>query len=484
MTGNTIKEDIMAELLITELSGKQTTLQEATVAEFQKSLRGDVYSPGDLGYDDARALWNGNVDKRPAIIAKCDGVADVMRCVNFARDNTLLVSVRGGGHSFPGTSVANDGLVIDLSKMCGVRVDPVRRTARAEGGAKWGAFDHATQAFGLACTGGTNTDTGIGGLTLGGGHGWLGGKHGLALDNLISVDIVTADGQLRIASGIENPDLFWAIRGGGGNFGVVTTFEFQVHPLRDVLAGVVLHPAAVATDAIRWWRDLEATAPNESTQGALLFHFPDDATAPPPLRGAAVVGLGGVYAGSVAEGDKFLGPLRHYGSPLADTFQSMPYSAAQRMADFLWPAGLHGYWKSSYLTALSDEAVRVIVDFFARVPSPRTVIVLEHNGDSAWSCIPDDATAFGHRTWPYNFLVTSAWSDPRDTKRNIAWTREFFEAMRRFAAPGAYVNYLGGDEGVAGLEAAYGAKLARLRAIKAKFDPENFFRINQNIAPS
>jgi FAD/FMN-containing dehydrogenase len=246
----------------------------------------------------------------------------------------------------------------------------------------------------------------------------------------------------------------------------------------------VLHPAATAAAAIRNWRDFEVSAPEESTQGALLFHMPDDSSLPPPLRGAAVTGLGGVYAGSLEEGEKVLRPLRDYGPPLVDKFEPTPYNVAQRMADFLWPPGLHSYWKSSYLKAMSDAAIDVIVDFFARVPSPRTVIVLENYANSAWSRVPESATAFGHRAWPFNIVVTSAWLDPKDAEQNIAWTRELFAALRPFAAPGAYVNYLGGDEGVEGLKAAYGAKLERLAALKTKYDPKNLFRMNQNIAPA
>jgi FAD/FMN-containing dehydrogenase len=342
----------------------------------------------------------------------------------------------------------------------------------------------ALQPHGLAATGGFVSITGVSGLTLGGGLGWLVRKYGLALDNLLSAEVVLADGRLVTASLRENDDLFWGLHGGGGNFGVVTSFEFQAHPVGTVLAGIVLHPLTAARGALRRWRDFETTAPEESNQGALLFHFTDDPTAPPALRGAALVGLGGVYAGPVEKGEEVLRPLRQYGPPIADMFQPMPYNAAQRMADFLWPPGLHSYWKSSYLTALSDAAVDVIVDFFARVPSPRTVIVLEHNGDSAWDRVPESATAFGNRAWPYNFVVTSAWSDRKDADRNIAWTRDFFNAMRPFAAQGAYVNYLGGDEGVEGLKAAYGAKLARLAALKTKYDPANLFRMNQNIAPT
>jgi FAD/FMN-containing dehydrogenase len=459
-------------------------IPSSTVYDLKSRLGGELIVPGDPRYDDARAVFNVTIDRRPALIARCAGPDDVIQAVHFAREQNMLVSVRGTGHNVAGFAVCDNGLVIDLSRMKGIAVDAAARTVRAEGGCNWGEVNDALQPHGLAATGGFVSVTGVSGLTLGGGLGWLVRKHGLALDNLLSAEVVLADGRLVTASAGENDDLFWAIRGGGGNFGIVSSFEFQAHPVGTVLAGIVLHPAAAAARAIRRWRDLEATAPDESTQGALLFHFPNDPSVPPPMRGASMVGLGGVYAGAVEEGEKVLRPLREYGPPVADMFQPMPYNAAQRMADFLWPSGLHSYWKSSYLTALSDAAIDVLVDFFSRVPSPRTVIVLEHNGDSAWDRIPDSATAFGRRAWPYNFVVTSAWSDPKDTELNIAWTRELFDAMRPFAAEGAYVNYLGGDEGADGLKAAYGAKLGRLAALKAKFDPTNLFRMNQNIAPA
>ena len=454
------------------------------VNQLKSRFRGELIVPGDPQYDAARTVFNVTVDRRPALIARCAGQDDVIQAVNFARQENVLLAVRGTGHNVAGFAMCDDGLVIDLSRMKATTVDPQARTVRAQGGCNWGEVNDALQPYGLAATGGFVSVTGVSGLTLGGGLGWLVRKYGLALDNLLSAEVVLADGRLVTTSARENADLFWAIRGGGGNFGIVTSFEFQAHPVGTVLAGIVLHPAAAAAGAIRRWRDLEATAPDESTQGALLFHFPDDPSTPAPLRGAAIVGLGGVYAGPLEEGEKVLRPLREYGPPLADMFQPMPYNAAQRMADFLWPPGLHSYWKSSYLTELSDGAIDILVDFFARVPSPRTVIVLEHNGDSAWDRVPDSATAFGHRAWPYNFVVTSAWSDPKDAKRNITWTRELFDAMRPFAAQGAYVNYLGGDEGTDGLKAAYGSKLARLAALKAKFDPTNLFRMNQNITPA
>jgi FAD/FMN-containing dehydrogenase len=461
-----------------------TMLASFAAQELKPRFHGELILPGDPRYDSARAVFNAAIDRRPALIARCSSSADVIEAVNLARRENLLVAVRGTGHNVAGFAVCDDGIVIDLSAMKGVRVDAAADSVRVEAGCNWGEVNDALQPYGLAATGGFVSVTGVSGLTLGGGLGWLVRKHGLALDNLISAEVVLADGRLVTAGARENEDLFWAIRGGGGNFGVVTAFRFRVHPVGTVLAGIVLHPFSAAAAAIRRWRDLEATAPDESAQGALLFHFAADAPVPEPLRGAAVVGLGGVYAGALEDGEKLLRPLREYGPPRADMFQPMPYNAAQRMADFLWPRGLQGYWKSSYLTALSDAAIDVFVDFFARVPSKRTVIVLEHNGDSAWDRVPDSATAFGHRRWPYNFVVTSAWSDPGEAQRNIAWTRELFEALRPFSAAGAYVNYLGGDEGADGLRAAYGAKLERLAALKRKFDPTNFFRMNQNITPA
>ncbi len=325
--------------------------------------------------------------------------------------------------------------------------------------------------------------TGVSGLTLGGGLGWLVRKHGLALDNLLSAEVVLADGGVVTANTSENTDLFWAIRGGGGNFGVVTSFAFRAHPVGTVLAGVVVHPAKAAGDVLRRWRDFEKTSPNELTQGALLFCFPDDPSAPPQLRAKPVIGVGGVYAGAVEDGKKALAPLRSFGPPAADLFQPVPYNEAQRMADFLWPSGLHGYWKSSYMEQVNDAAIDVVIDSFARVPSPHTVVVLEHYGDGAMSRVPESETAFGHRNWPYNFLVTSAWSDPAETDQNIAWTREFFDAMKPFLANASYINYIG-DEGIEGLRGSYSEeKFARLAAIKSKYDPTNLFRMNQNIAP-
>ncbi len=459
-------------------------ITSSAMRKLESAFRGELIQPGAAGYDSARAVFNVSIDRRPALIARCMGADDVARAVVFAREHNLPLAVRGTGHNVAGYAVCNDGVVVDLSAMKAIAVDPSARTVRAEGGCNWGEVNDALQPHGLAATGGFVSITGVGGLTLGGGLGWLVRKHGLALDNLQDADVVLADGRSVKANSRENEDLFWAIRGGGGNFGVVTSFEFKAHPAGTVLAGIVLHPASAAADAIRRWRDLEAVAPEESTQGALLFHMPDDPSLPAPMRGAPVAGLGGVYAGRVEEGEKVLRRLREYGPPLVDKFAPTPYNEAQRMADFLWPPGLHSYWKSSYLKALDDAAIEIVVDRFARVPSPRTVIILENYGNSAWSRVPEAATAFGHRNWPWNIVITSGWSDAKDSERNIAWTRELLDALRPYSAPGAYVNYLGGDEGPAGLQAAYGTKLGRLAAIKAKYDPTNVFRLNQNIAPA
>ncbi len=457
---------------------------ERVIEEFEATLRGELIRSGDEGYDEARVVYNAMIDKHPGILVRCAGVADVISAVNFARTNSLLVAVRGVGHNVAGNSVCDGGIVIDLSCMKGMRIDPVARTVRAEPGLTWGELNHDLQTFGLAATGAFVSTTGISGLTVGGGLGWLVRKHGLALDNLLSVDIVTADGRLLTASPTQNEDLFWGLRGGGGNFGIVTSFEFKIHPAGIVLAGLVIHPAARANEALQFWRDYEATAPEELTASALLFHGPTAPILPETLHGAPVVGMGGVYTGLIENGEQALRPLREFGPPTADIFQPMPYSAAQTMADFLWPPGFHNYWKSSFLADFSDGAIDTIVAFFDACPSSLTIVFVEHNGNGAMDRVGEQETAFGHRSWPYNFLVTSMWSDSADSEVNIQWTREFWEAMQPFMADAVYVNYLG-DEGEARVRAAYGpAKYERLVALKTKYDPANLFRLNQNIKPS
>jgi len=458
-------------------------IPQSALPEFRASLRGQLLFPGEAAYEEARKIHNAMIDRHPATIVRCAGVADVIAAVKFARIHGILTSIRGTGHNVAGISLCDDGMVIDLSAMKGIHVDPVKRTARVEPGVTWAEVNHDLQAFGLAATGGFVGTTGVGGLTLGGGLGWMVRKHGCALDNLLCADVVTAEGELLRASATENPDLFWGIRGGGGNFGIVTSFKFQVHPAGKVLAGFVLHPLSKGREAMRFWRKYEAAVPEEMSNNVIVFTAPAELPVPDGLQPGAIVALGGVWVGPLEDGERALRPLREYGPPAADTYQTMPYSAAQTMADFLWPKGLYSYWKSSFLKSLSDGAMDTILDFYTRTPSPRTVVVVEHDGDSAWSRVPEDATAFGHRNWPYNLVVTTNWTDPKDSEANIRWTRKFWEAMKPFLAEAAYVNYLG-EVDEEGIRAAYGKKYERLAALKEKYDPTNFFCTNQNIRPS
>jgi len=455
---------------------------QTSIANFQSSLSGTLLFPGEPAYEQARKIHNGMIDRKPSLIVQCETVHDVLAAVDFARRHGETVSVRGAGHNVAGTSLCDDALLIDLSTMKGIRVDADTQIAHAEPGVTWAEFNNALQPFGLAATGGYVGTTGVSGLTLGGGLGWMVRKYGCALDNLLSADVVTADGQLLKASASENPDLFWGIRGGGGNFGIVTSFEFQVHPVAQVLAGLVLHPASRGAEALRFFREYESTASEEMTNGALLFNAPAGLPIPDVLRREPIVGLGGVCIAPVNVAEELLRPLREFGPPAADIYQPMPYSAAQTMADWLWPRGTYNYWKSSFLTELSDGAIDTMLEFYCKAPSPQTVVVLEHNGNGAFDRVAEDATAFGHRGWPYNFLITTMWSDPAETDANITWTREFFAAMRPFLADAAYVNYLS-DNDEADLRAAYGRKYQRLAALKAKYDPGNFFSNNHNIVP-
>ncbi len=463
----------MVDLRATMTTGGYTVLQDAAIQGFKASLRGQLIQPGDSNYDDARQVWNANIDKRPALIACCTGVADVINAVNFARNHSLLVSVRGGAHSFAGTAVCDGGLVIDLSRMKGVRVDPVRRTVRAEGGVKWGEFDRETQAFGLATTGGTVADTGIAGLTLGGGHGWLGSKYGLVSDNLLSVDIVTADGQPRIASATENPDLFWGVRGGGGNFGVVTSLEFQLHPVGQVLAGMVLHPFERAREAMRFYRDFARKIPDELNTISGFLTSPE---------GAPMFAIGVCYNGPMAAGEKAIRPIREFGPPVADQIRPMAYTELQSMFDAVVPPRRQYYEKVHFLRDISDEAVDAMMAHFAAVTSPLSLLFIQQTGGA----MQRGQTAYGHRDAMYNFIIVSSWLDAGESEIHVRWTRDLWQAMQPFATGGFYVNDIGRDveEGADIIRAAYGASYPRLVALKNKYDPTNLFRHNQNIKPT
>jgi FAD/FMN-containing dehydrogenase len=439
----------------------------------QRSFRGRLVRPADRDYDAVRALYNGMIDKRPALIARCADVADVIAAVNFARDNDVLLAIRGGGHNGPGLGSCDDGLVIDLSTLKSVRVDPARRTVRVDPGCTSGDVDHATHAFGLAVPFGIVSTTGVAGLTLGGGTGYLTRSHGLTIDNLISVDMVTADGRLVTASERENPDLFWGLRGGGGNFGVATSFEYRLHPIGPLLGGLLIYPLARAGEILRRYRDLTSDAPDELGSVAVLGTLPDGAH-------AAVILV--AYSGPIADGERLLQPLRAAG-PLADQVGPLPYTAMQSIVENFNPPGLRNYWKSDYLAELSDEAIDRLVEAYPSVPAPLTHVAIEHLGGAVGRIGEDDA-AVSHRAARYNVIVVGMWSEPAQDEQLTGWVRRLWEGLRPFSFGGVYVNYLS-NEGEERVRAAYGpGKYERLVALKNEYDPTNLFRLNQNIRPT
>jgi FAD/FMN-containing dehydrogenase len=397
-----------------------------------------------------------------------------MAAVTFARERGLLVSIRGGGHSVAGNAVCEGGLMIDLAPMKSIRVDPVAGTARAEPGVLWGEFDRETQAFGLATTGGFISTTGIAGLTLGGGQGWLAGKYGFTIDNLLSVDVVTADGRLLTASATQNEDLFWAMRGAGHNFGVVTSFKYRLHPVTTVLGGMVIHPFDRATDMLRFYREFTAEQPDELTTAAAILSGPDS---------KLITAMVACYAGSVDEGERVLGPLRRFGPPIADTIAPIPYTAHQRLLDAAFPYGRLNYWKSSLTDELSDEVIALLVDYGARIPSALSAIPIP-DFHGVYRRVGKTETAYYHRDLRYDIVIGANWTDPADTERNVQWTRDLYQALQRHLPHGVYVNDLDRDEGDERVRHAYGENYARLVTLKKKYDPTNFFRVNQNIKPT
>jgi FAD/FMN-containing dehydrogenase len=447
------------------------------VSELATGFSGQILQPTDAGYEETRKVHNGLVDKRPVLIVRCRGVADVVDAVNFARRLDLEVAVRGGGHNVAGRATVDGGLMIDLAPMKGVHVDPHTRTARAQGGVTWAELNRETQLHGLAVTGGVVSTTGIAGLTLGGGLGWLMGKYGLALDNLRSVELVTADGKALRASKDEEPDLFWALRGGGGNFGVATSFEFQLHPVGPIVTGgLVAHPFERARDVLRFFRDFTASLPDEMTVFGGLLHAPDGS-------GAKLAAMVTGHCGPLGAGETATQPLKQFGPPVMDAIGPMPYCQLNGMLDAGFPKGALNYWKSSFLARLSDEAIDTMIDCFARCPTPMGALLLEHFHGAATRIGVSD-TAFPHRADGFNLLVLSQWLEPSDTERCIEWARKTYAAMEPFMAPGRYVNYLGDDEAGDSVATAYGPNYRRLRDIKAKYDPGNFFHVNQNIRPA
>jgi FAD/FMN-containing dehydrogenase len=457
----------------------------AALDAFGASLRGRLIRPGDASYDEARAVWNGMIDRRPAAIAQCAGTADVIHAVNFARGHGMLVSVRGGGHNVAGSAIVDGGLVIDLSKMRAVRVDPARQTVRAEGGVTIGDLDHETTAFGLAVPLGVVTETGIAGLTLGGGLGWLRRKYGLSCDNLIAADVVTADGRLVHTGESENPDLLWGLRGGGGNFGIVTSFEFRAHPIPpELYVAFVIHPADGAPGALRFYREWAADAPDEVSGFAILWHGPELEEIPAEHHGEPIVVFLAVHAGDPAEGERVLQPLRGFGDPIADMSGPMPFLDLQQFFDEDYPAGeMHYYWKSAYLRDLPDEAINRLAALNAQAPSPHSSLDLWQLG-GAMSRVGPEETAFGDRSAPFMLGIEANWEDPAADAANVAWAREVFEAARPFATGAQYMNFPGFYEGgESDVRDTFGGNYARLVELKKKYDPENMFRLNQNVKP-
>lgn len=453
----------------------QGSLDQDRLKSLAATFSGALLRPGDNGYEEARRLHNGLIDKRPRLIARCLGTADIVDALGFAQESGLEISVRGGGHNVAGRAVTNGGVMIDLSLMRGVRVNPDAHIVRAQGGVTWREFNRETAVHGLATTGGVISTTGIAGLTLGGGLGWLLGKYGLSADNLVSVELVTAAGEVLNVTADEHPDLFWALCGGGGNFGVASSFAFRAHPLREILGGLVAHPVAAAKDVLRFYRDFTASVPDDLTTFAALVHAPDGS-------GAPLVALILCHCGPLAQAQKDVRPLLEFGKPALVQVGPMPYQVINTILDAAFPRGALNYWKSSFIKALSDEAIGAMIDRFAACPSTMTGIVIEHFHGAATRIGVTD-TAVPHREPGYNFLTASVWTNPAETDQNIAWTRATYADMGPYFARRRYVNYLGDDETPDAVQSAYGPNYARLVEIKRRYDPGNLFRLNQNIKP-
>ncbi|HUF33085.1 MAG TPA: FAD-binding oxidoreductase [Acidimicrobiales bacterium] len=452
-----------------------TVIEGEALNEVRSSFSGELLQAGDTGYDDARQVHNGVIDKRPALIARCRTTADVADAVRLARQADAEIAVRGGGHNVAGRACTDGGVMIDLAPMRGIYVDPKRRTVRAQGGTTWGEYNRAAAVHGLATTGGVISTTGVAGLTLGGGIGWLMGKHGLSIDNLLAVELVSAEGEVLTVSEDEHPDLFWALRGGGGNFGVAASLEFAAHPLTTVLGGIVAHPLASATEVLRYYREFVEGAPDEVTAFAGLVHAPDGS-------GDKIVGIPLCHCGPLDQAERDLAPLRSFGPPAIDLVQPMPYPVVNTLLDEGFPKGARNYWKSAFLSELTDETVGILVDAFARTPSAMSGMVIEYFHGEAVR-VPPTATAFPHRQAGYNLVIAGEWLDPAEDDANIAWVRELFAALAPFTADRTYVNYMDADESER-VRAAYGPNWDRLVEVKRQYDPNNVFRLNQNIDPS
>jgi FAD/FMN-containing dehydrogenase len=473
----------MTEIRLASLQGGAIALGSDTIAALRQTLRGNLCLAREEGYDEARTIWNAMINRHPGVVVRCRGAADIVRAVRFAREHGLLLAVRGGGHNIAGNAVCEGGLLIDLSLMRSVRVNPARRTARVEPGATLGEFDKEAQAFGLATPLGINSTTGVAGLTLGGGFGWLSRKFGLAADNLISVDVVTAEGELVQANATENSDLFWALRGGGGNFGVVSSFEFRLHPVGPmVLSGLIVHPFARAKELLAGYRQAASKAPDELTVWVVLRQAPPLPFLPTEVHGKEILVFAVCYTGNETDGKRELEPLRALGEPIADVIGMQPYAAWQTAFDPLLTPGAYNYWKSHNFVELSDGLLDTLAGHAARLPTAECEIFIGQLGGTT-SRVAVDATAYPHRNANFVMNVHTRWREPADERRSIEWARQLFAETAPHATGGVYVNFMPEDE-IDRVSSAYGANYARLAALKAKYDPGNLFRLNQNVQPS
>jgi FAD/FMN-containing dehydrogenase len=445
-------------------------------------VRGELILPVDGGYDAARKVYNAMIDKHPALIMRCADIADVIAAVNFAREHKLAIAIRGGSHNVAGFGTCDDGLVIDLSRMKGIRVDPVKRTVRAEGGCTWGDVDHATHAFGLAAPGGIISTTGIAGLTLGGGIGHLTRKYGLSCDNLISADVVTADGRLITASADQNADLFWGLRGGGGNFGVVTSFEFRLHPVSTVFAGPILYPLEKSKDALRFYRDYMAKAPEDMNAFFAFLIVPPGPPFPEHLHNKTVCGVVCCYTGSLDKAEEVVRPLREFGPPVFEHVGPIPFPMLQSAFDALVPPGLQNYWKADFVKDLTDEVIEAHVKYGPDVPTIHTALHIYPVSGAAHRVGRDD-TAFSYREAGFTHVIAALYPDPADTPKNKTWVQNYWSELHPHSAGGAYVNFMM-EEGEDRVAASYRDNYERLARVKAKYDPNNLFHVNQNIKPA
>ena len=458
-------------------------LQSTKIDAFKGKFGGEVLSPGDEAYDDARKIWNAMIDKHPALIVRCITTSDVVLAVNFARDNGLLLAVRGGGHNIAGSAMCDDGIVIDLSQMKAASVNPAARRVTIAGGATLADLDASTQAHGLATPLGINSTTGVAGLTLGGGFGWLSRKHGMTIDNLESAEVVTAAGEVVRASNSEHPDLFWALRGGSGNFGVVTQFEFRLHPVGpDVLSGLIVYPISAAKSVLRQYREFLAQAPDALSVWAVLRQAPPLPFLPEEVHGTGMIALALLYADDPKLGEPLIDPLRKFGTPLGEHVGVQPYIAWQQAFDPLLTPGARNYWKSHNFSTLHDGLFDAVIESIENLPSPQCEIFFGAIGGATTRPAPESA-AYAHRDAQFVMNVHGRWQEQADDERCIGWAREFFKASTPFASGGVYVNFLTADEGDR-VRSAYGPNYDRLAKVKRTYDPDNLFRMNQNIQPA